>query len=207
MTKVKICGITNLQDAQNAVKAGADALGFVFYRKSPRYVAPKEAAAIIARLPKWIEKVGVFCNARERTIKRIIKSCGLTMVQLHGRESCVFCRRFADLPVIKAFTVKNKIDIRAIKRYNTYAYLFDTYHRGVPGGTGSVFDWSLIDPVQMRTVVFLAGGLHPGNVADAIAGVHPDWVDASSLLELSPGKKDARRVIEFIAVAKNQKPG
>jgi len=198
MTKVKICGITNLEDARGAVSAGCDALGFVFFEKSPRNIRPEEARRIIAMLPRRVEKVGVFCNARERTISGIVRKCGLPMVQLHGDESAGFCRRFK-VPVIKAFRIKNKIDMAGIKRYNIFAYLFDTYHGRLRGGSGRVFDWSCIDVKAFDRPVFLAGGLTPDNVAAAVSAVGPAWVDASSSLETSPGRKDPRIVREFIS--------
>jgi phosphoribosylanthranilate isomerase len=198
MTKVKICGITNPEDARAAVSAGCDALGFVFFEKSPRYIRPEEAGRIIKTLPRRVEKVGVFCNARERTIAGIIGKCGLTMVQMHGDESAGFCRRFK-VPVIKAFRIKNTIDMAGIKRYNTFAYLFDTYHNRLRGGSGRVFDWRCIDVKAFDRPVFLAGGLTVGNVASAVSAVDPAWVDASSSLETVPGRKDHRRVREFIS--------
>jgi phosphoribosylanthranilate isomerase len=206
MVKVKICGITNLEDARNAVLAGADALGFVFYRKSPRYVSVHKAAQIIRELPKRVKKVGVFVNARVSTIKHCAHICGFDMVQLHGRESARTCSRLAPLPVIKAFSVRGAIDWAFIARYRTFAHLFDAYAPGVHGGTGAVFDWLLLrDSSAKRAsgVLFLSGGLHGRNVRKAICVCKPQWVDASSSLESFPGKKDTRKMVAFVKAAKH----
>lgn len=194
-----------MEDAMVAIGAGYDALGFVFYKNSPRYVTPIKAKNIIKKLPKEIIKVGVFVNAKEKTIKRIAKLCQLDMLQFHGNESPEFCQRFSDYKVIKAFRVKGKIDFKNILRYKTFAYLFDTFVKSKPGGTGKKFDWRLIKRIidKINCPVFLSGGLTEDNVKEAIGLVKPDWVDVSSSVEISPGKKDFRKVKEFIRVAKD----
>jgi phosphoribosylanthranilate isomerase len=201
--KVKICGITNLKDARASIEAGADALGFVFYRRSPRYIAPEAAAEIIKKLPKGLKKVGVFVNEKQEAIRRIAKLCKLDMLQFHGHESPGFCARFKDYKVIKAFRVKDSIDEGGISQYNTFAYLFDAFKKGEFGGTGQKFNWGLIrHKIKRKRPIFLSGGLRAGNVKDALKCVQPEWVDVSSSLEINPGKKDRRKIKEFIKITK-----
>lgn len=206
MVKVKICGITNLKDAINAANSGCDGIGFVFYKKSPRYISPHKAKDIIKFLPPDIIRIGVFANAHEKTIKRIAKLCNLNILQFHGNESPEFCERFSSYKIIKAFRVKNKIDLKQLIRYKTFAYLFDTFIKSKIGGTGKNFDWSLLtrELAAIEKTIFLSGGLNEKNVSRAIKAVNPGWVDASSSLEINPGKKDYRKVKNFIKAAKNK---
>jgi phosphoribosylanthranilate isomerase len=206
MVKVKICGIRNLEDARDAVAAGADALGFVFVRASPRYVTPQAAGRIIRQLPKRVKKIGVFVNARPATIKRYARQCALDMAQLHGNESAGLCGQCAPVPVIKAFRVRGTFDTGVSAKYKTYGYLFDAYSPGAPGGTGRTFDWSVLKTVRQHRVpggIFLSGGLNARNVRKAIRTVRPQWVDASSSLEAYPGKKDRRKMAAFVRAAKH----
>jgi len=206
MVKVKICGIRSLVDALEAVAAGADALGFVFYRASRRYVAPEMAGWIIRQLPERVKKVGVFVNARAATIKRYARQCSLDMVQLHGNESARTCSQCAPVPVIKAFCVGKKFDAGVIEGYNTFGFLFDAHVPGKAGGSGKTFDWSLIKTIpsfRMPSEIFLSGGLNARNVSKAIRMVRPQWVDASSSLELFPGKKDRRKMVAFVKAVKH----
>jgi phosphoribosylanthranilate isomerase len=203
MIKVKICGITNLEDAGDSVKAGCDALGFVFYKRSPRYIKPEKASKIIKELPKNVKKIGVFVNAKEKTIRYIAKLCGLDMLQFHGDESPEFCQRFGNYKIIKAFRIKDKIEVKKILRYRTFAYLFDTFVPGKIGGTGRKFNWNLLRKIdKIKQQIFLSGGLNTRNTKEAIKVVHPDWVDVSSSVELRPGKKDYKKVSEFIDTVK-----
>lgn len=203
--KVKICGITNLEDALAAVDAGCDAVGFVFYKKSPRFIRPKAAQEIISRLPKTIIKAGVFVNSKEKTIKRIAEACGLDMLQFHGNESPQFCERFRNYKVIKAFRVKDSLELESVLRYKTFAYLFDTYVRSKIGGTGRIFNWGLLDSIGgIKRAIFLSGGLTKENVRAAIDKVCPGWVDVSSSVETSFGKKNHRKIKEFIKSAKGE---
>lgn len=202
-TKVKICGITNLKDALNALEAGCDALGFVFYKKSPRYITPKEASGIIKNLPKNIFKIGVFVNEKEKNIRKIAKLCGLKMLQFHGDESCGFCKNFGGFKIIKAFRIKEKLDLSRILRYNTFAYLFDTFVKSRPGGTGKQFNWDLLACLDIKQPIFLSGGINANNVKRAIQVIHPDWIDVSSSVELRPGKKDHSKVKELIKAVKS----
>ncbi len=205
MVKVKICGITNLEDAAAAVKAGADALGFVFYRKSPRFVKPQTAAQIMRQLPARVKKIGVFVNARPATIKRYAAQCRFDIAQLHGNESPRHCSCCRPVRVIKAFRVRGAVDIGTVAKYKTFGYLFDAYVPGTPGGTGRVFDWSFMAGVSRLHVpggIFLSGGLNSRNVGNAIRIARPQWVDASSSLESAPGRKDRRRMAAFIRIVK-----
>ena len=203
MVKVKICGITNLEDAQFAIKAGCDAIGFVFFKESRRYITPRKAKEIIDCLSTKVLKVGVFVDANEKDIRWILKNCGLNMLQFHGDESPDFCDRFKDCKVIKAFRIRRKRDVRNIYRYKVSGYLFDTYIKSKPGGTGEKFDWELVrDLDDLEGEIFISGGLTDKNVQKAIEVVNPDWVDVSSSVEKTPGKKDPLKVCNFIRVAK-----
>lgn len=203
MVKVKICGITNLEDARAAIAAGADALGFIFYKKSPRYISPKEVDKIIKQLPPSVIKVGVFVSAPEKRIKAIARLCRLDMLQFHGSQTPEFCARFKAYRIIKAIRVKDKLDIRGILRYRTFAWLFDTFCAQKAGGTGRTFDWKLLkDMGAIKKPVFLSGGLTEKNVKEALSIAHPDWVDISSSLEIRPGRKDHSKVRDFVRAAK-----
>jgi len=203
MIKVKICGITNLEDALCAVLAGCEALGFAFFKQSPRYITPEKAAKIIRCLPKHVIKIGVFVNAKEVSIKRIAKLCHLDILQFHGDESPEFCRKFKGYKIIKVFRVKDDIDTEEIKKYKTFAYLFDTFTRSARGGTGKSFNWEILSHLKgIKQPVFLSGGLSVANVRHAVKLAHPDWVDVCSSVELRPGKKDHAKVRKFIQVAK-----
>jgi len=203
MAKVKICGITNLEDALASVNAGCDALGFIFYKKSPRYIKPQEAYEIIRQLPRSIIKIGVFVNARENYIKEIARICRLNMLQFHGNESAAFCDKFKDYKIIKTFRIKDKLNLKKILKYKPFAYLFDTFVKSKIGGTGKSFDWELIrHPGGLKRPVFLSGGLDEKNVECAVKTVCPRWVDVSSSVELRPGKKDQKKVKRFIQAVK-----
>jgi phosphoribosylanthranilate isomerase len=204
MVRVKICGITNLEDALNAIKAGCDALGFVFYKKSPRRINAKKAEKIIKNLPKNIFKVGVFVDSRVSSIKNIARACGLDMLQFHGHESPEFCKKFRNYKIIKAWRIKNKNSLKNLKRYPVWAHLFDTYQPNLFGGSGKRFDWRIIKGLKIKKNIFLSGGLDTGNVKQALKLIRPDWVDVSTSVEKAPGKKDLRKVKNFIKIAKNK---
>ena len=219
-TKVKICGITNLADAQAAVEAGADALGFNFYEKSPRYISVEQAAEISRQLPPFILRVGVSVNAPPELVMRAIASAGLTMLQFHGDEPPEFClqwtrrlvavnsaTRASQPPVglmsMKAFRIRDEHSLAQIPNYATDAYLLDAYSADEFGGTGKKFNWDLAVAAQkFGKPIFLAGGLTPENVADAVKKVRPFAVDVSSGVESAPGKKDHAKVKAFIEAAR-----
>ncbi|MBU0548277.1 MAG: phosphoribosylanthranilate isomerase [Candidatus Omnitrophica bacterium] len=202
MVKVKICGITNLEDALASLFSGANAIGFVFYRKSPRYISPFKARSISRILPKKIFRVGVFVNEDIKAAKKIARFCDLDMLQFHGQESAAYCRKFKGYKIIKAFPVKDEIDLAKISEYKGCALLFDTYSKSKAGGTGKKFNWNLLKNLdKIKQAVFLSGGLTVGNVEKAVKLLKPDWVDASSALESRPGKKDHRKIKKFIRQA------
>lgn len=199
---VKICGITNLEDALVAVQAGADALGFIFFPKSPRFVPARTAAEITARLPASLLKVGVFVDEPIESARRIMAEAGLTHAQLHGAESPEYCAQ-SPLPVIKALRVKDQSSLASLSQYQVHAFLLDSYVPGQHGGTGEKFNWDLaIQAKAFGPRILLAGGLTPENVAEAVATVRPYGVDVSSGVESSPGRKDHAKVREFIRRAK-----
>ena len=201
--KVKICGVTNFDDALGAVEAGADALGFMFYEPSPRNVSIKVAADIIRQLPPFVAKVGVFVDAAEEGVRRAIGECGIDTLQFHGNETPEFCRKFSPLKIYKAFRMENLESLRALPGYRTDAWLLDSFVEGKPGGTGAKFNWDLaVESKKLGRPVILAGGLTPENVADAVRKVRPFAVDVSSGVESSPGRKDHAKVREFIVAAK-----
>jgi phosphoribosylanthranilate isomerase len=201
-TRVKICGITNLADAQVAVEAGADALGFNFYEKSPRFIPTKTAAEISRALPLFTLRVGVFVNPSEELVRRAIGECGLGLLQFHGDEPPEFCLQFG-LMNMKAFRVRNAGSLKELPKYQTDAWLLDAYSSDTLGGTGERFNWDLaVEAQKFGKPVFLAGGLTPENVADAIRRVQPFGVDVSSGVESSPGKKDHGKIRAFIAAVR-----
>ncbi|HAV63213.1 MAG TPA: phosphoribosylanthranilate isomerase [Verrucomicrobiales bacterium] len=202
--KVKICGITSARDAQDTVAAGADALGFMFYPQSKRFITSDAAREIISGLPADVLRVGVFVNADRREVHRIIEATGINAVQFHGEESPEFCEEFRALKVWKAFRIENEDSLRTVRRFpNVDAWLLDSHVSGAHGGTGQVFDWGLaIKAKSLGRPVILAGGLHPGNVVDAVRQVQPAGIDVSSGVELAPGRKDPAKVRALIEAVK-----
>ena len=201
-TRVKICGITNLIDAQVAIEAGADALGFVFYEKSPRFVPMKIAAEISRALPPFIIRAGVFVNPTRELVSKAVAGCSLNLLQFHGDEPPEFCAHF-DLMSMKAFHIRDAGSLKGLLKYKTDAWLLDAYSSDTLGGTGEIFNWDLaVEAQRSGRPIFLAGGLTPGNVAEAIQKVRPFGVDVSSGVESSPGKKDHAKVRAFIHAAK-----
>lgn len=201
MTLVKICGISNLADALAAVDAGADALGFNFYLPSPRYISPPDAHKIINQLPENVLKVGVFVNEGLHSVVSIASEAGLSAVQLHGDESPEYCRELSGTYVIKAFGAGDNLDLTA---YDVDAIMLDTKDELLHGGTGRTFDWSIAQRANKSVPkLFLAGGLSPENVAEAIATVRPYAVDACSSLEERLGKKNHERMRAFVKAVRS----
>jgi phosphoribosylanthranilate isomerase len=202
MVKVKVCGITNLDDARAAVEYGADYLGFNFYPPSRRCITPERAHDIMARLPEEVAKFALFVNEPEEKIRRVLAAgggAGFSGVQLHGEESAEFCRGW-DLTVIKAFRVKDRDSLRAMENFPADYYLVDTYAPGY-GGSGEAFPWSWLEGLQSEKLI-LAGGLNTGNVAEAIRQVRPYGVDVCTGVEAAPGVKDHEKLKAFISAAK-----
>lgn len=201
--KIKICGITNLEDARAAAEAGADALGFMFYEKSPRAVSVETVEKISAQLSPFILRVGVFVNPEPDLVMAAIGRCGLNVLQFHGEEPSDFCTQFGVMSM-KAFRIRDTESLSEISSYRTDAYLLDSFVAGKAGGTGEKFNWDLaIEAKKFGKPFFLAGGLTPENVADAVRKVEPFAVDVSSGVEISPGKKDHPKIRDFIAAVRN----
>ncbi len=197
--RVKICGITRLEDALAAIEAGADALGFVFYDPSPRAITPAQAAAIVAQLPPFVTVTGLFVDAGESDVRAILRDVPLDLLQFHGNESNADCARFGR-PWIKALRVQPGQDLGAIMAAypDARGILLDAWHPEQPGGTGLQFDWRLV-PVSSCRPLILAGGLTPDNVAEAIRQTRPYAVDVSGGVEYAKGVKDAAKIQAFMA--------
>jgi phosphoribosylanthranilate isomerase len=203
MVKVKVCGITNLEDASVAADAGADAIGLVF-AESPRRVSVERAREIASTLPEGILKVGVFVDAEPEEVLRIARKVGLDYAQLHGDEppEAVVAVRDGGVGAMKALRVRNAEALAAVERYEADLFLLDAWSAKVPGGTGARFDWELAKSLKGRDNIVVSGGLNPENVREAIEFFEPYGVDASSSLEDRPGKKNGERVRRFVDAAK-----
>lgn len=201
-TRIKICGITNLKDAQAAVEFGADALGFIFYKESKRYVDPETANKIISNLSPFITKVGVFVNSDLEEIIEIRDKTGIDVAQLHGDESQEFCQSIP-FRIIKVIRVKDKSDIDRVAQYADQDILFDTYSDKEYGGTGRSFDWGILTDLSLPNRIILSGGLSSDNILDAVKIVRPYAVDVSSGVEAEPGKKDHKKIKAFIEAINN----
>jgi len=201
-TRIKICGITNMEDAEAAVGFGADALGFIFYKGSKRYIDPETAGDIISNLPPFLTTVGVFVNQDLDEIIEIKDKTSINAVQLHGDEDPQFCNS-VPTKVIKVFRVKGTLDPGKVAQYPVQAILLDTYSDDEYGGTGRSFDWGIIEEMSHPKKVILSGGLTPENVAEAVRIVKPYAVDVSSGVEATPGKKDHQKLKNFIEAIKN----
>jgi len=203
MTRIKICGITNVKDALDAVACGVDALGFVFAR-SPRKISAQRAAKIIEYLPPFVTKVGVFVNAEKKQVLRILRACKLNALQFHGDENdsyCSFFRKYCT--IIKAFRIKDKRSLDKVKEYrNAHAYLFDTYAENRYGGTGRAFNYRMLAGRNFKKPVIIAGGITKKNMPDIICTIKPYAVDISSGVETKPGKKNRRLMSSIVKTVK-----
>lgn len=189
----KICGITNLEDALASIEAGADALGFIFYKKSPRYINPSTASKIIKHITKEIKTVGVFVNESRYNIQEIIMETGINVLQLHGDESPEDCR-YSNAEVWKGVRINSESELSTLNKFKVDAFVFDAFHPDIYGGTGTVCDWDIVKVAAKIHKILLSGGLNPENVIDAITRVNPFGVDVNSGVESSPGKKDVRKI-------------
>jgi len=198
VTRVKICGVTRVKDAQAAVQAGAEAIGLVFYEHSPRRVSIAQAAQLVAGLPPFVTTVGLFVNADAASVRAVLAGAPLDLLQFHGDESPEYCAQF-DRPYIKAIRVRPGVDLIqcASDFRSARGLLLDAHVEGIPGGTGATFDWSLIPP-HLPLPVILSGGLDAENVAAAVEQVQPYAVDVSSGVEESKGIKDAAKIVAFV---------
>lgn len=202
-TRIKICGITRIEDAEVAVQAGADAIGLVFYAASPRAVSIAQAREISAKIPPFVSVVGLFVDSSAAEVESVLEQVSIDMLQFHGTESPAYCAQF-NRPWIKAVRMRPTLDLaQACSDYRAArGVLLDAWREGVPGGTGESFDWALVQQ-ELALPVVLAGGLHADNVASAVAQVRPAAVDVSSGVESAPGIKDATRIHRFVAAVRN----
>jgi phosphoribosylanthranilate isomerase len=200
MTKIKICGITNKADAVAAAELGVDMLGFVFYRKSARYVDPHVACDIANELPPSVMKVGVFVDEDKKSVLETAEAASLDALQFHGGETAEYCGYFRTAPfsIIRAFRIKDKKGLNGVNDYDTDLFLLDTYSKDAAGGTGSVFDWKIVEDYDFLRPIIVSGGLDPRNVSAAIKTLAPYGVDVSSGVESSPGKKDIKLMKRFV---------
>lgn len=203
-TRVKICGITRVEDAQAAAAQGADAIGLVFHRPSPRYVDPGLARGIAEQTPAFVSTVAVFVNPSRDEVEQVIRECGVTLLQFHGDESPEFCGSFS-VPYTKAARIRPGLDlIKYLSPYSTArAWMLDAFHNELWGGTGGAFDWSLV-PGGIAKPIILSGGLTAGNVVDAIRRIRPYAVDVSSSVEAAKGIKDPAKVAAFIGAVAHE---
>ena len=199
--KVKICGMTNLNDVKVAVDGGVDAVGFIFYKKSPRSVTMQAVRKIVLELPPFVDSVGVFVNETAEQINKIADRCNLDRVQLHGNESPTFCKKIRRR-VIKAIRVKDIQSLKKLSDYPVSSFLLDTFSEDQYGGTGRVFDWNLAYPAKKYGPIILAGGLTPINVHQAIQSIQPYGVDVCAGVESQPGIKDHKKMQTFLKNAK-----
>ncbi|BDU50880.1 phosphoribosylanthranilate isomerase [Haliovirga abyssi] len=202
--KVKICGITRLEDAQVAIENGVDALGFIFYKKSKRYIEPNKVKEIIKNIPPFISKVGVFVNEDINDIKRIGKELKLDILQLHGEESVEYLKELEKgFTVVKAFRIKDIRELEKIKDYKIKWFLLDTYSSKEYGGTGEKFNWEIVKEAKKYGKVILAGGLNSENIKLAIDELKPYGVDISSGVEIDKGIKDRKKIIDIMRIIKD----
>jgi len=203
MALVKICGITNLDDALAAVDAGADSLGFNFYLRSPRYITPETAAKIIDRLPAEVLTVGVFVNEDLDAVEKTASAAGISALQLHGTESPEYCKALKGRYLIKVFATSGEFKPETVLDYDVQAIMLDAFDKKTFGGTGKLSNWSIARKTRdLFPRLFLAGGLSAENVGEAIDRVNPYAVDACSLIERAPGRKDHVRMHAFVAAVR-----
>jgi phosphoribosylanthranilate isomerase len=202
-TQVKICGVTNVADALAAAEAGADMIGLNFYEGSPRHITLATALEIHRALPPFVVRVGVFVNPPEDLVMRALGDCGLSLLQFHGDETSEFCTQFGAMS-LKAFRIQDASSLAALENFQADAFLLDAHSKSGLGGTGETFNWDLaVEAQKFGKPIFLAGGLTPENVADAVRQVQPFAVDVSSGVESAPGKKNIAKVRTFIAAVRS----
>jgi phosphoribosylanthranilate isomerase len=203
--RIKICGITQYEDARIATNLGVDALGFIFYPKSPRYIAPAQAAEITRRLPPFISRVGVFVDEEMSMLLEISQFAGIDTIQLHGTESPTYCKKIP-YPVIKSFSIEPTSDLSLLEQYEVSGFLLDTWHAELRGGTGRTCNWTMAQRACMQyNTIILAGGLGPTNIEEALEKVNPFGVDINSGVEIKPGIKNPHKMREAINIAKKWK--
>jgi phosphoribosylanthranilate isomerase len=202
--KVKVCGITSYEDAAMVLDQGVDALGFNFYASSPRYIRPEDARSIIRRMPPFVVAVGLFVNVEDPgQVSSIAHTAGIQVLQLHGDETPAYCQKLSGWPLIKALRIGNSEVPLGLEEYPVRALLLDSKDDALFGGTGKSFDWSMAKDIKRIRPILLAGGLRPDNVREAIRVVAPYGVDVCSGVESAPGKKDARKLMQFMNEVRN----
>lgn len=200
--RIKVCGITRFEDAKVAASIGVDALGFIFYQRSPRYIPPEEAALIIKQLPPFVSRVGVFVDEDQEKVVAIARATGIDTIQLHGTESPRYCSKLP-LPIIKAFSIEPDSDLSLLEQYHVAGFLLDTWASGKRGGTGKTFDWSIARSACIKYGrVILAGGLNPTNIEEALESVHPYGIDINSGVEIKPGIKNPRKMHDAVRIVR-----
>tara|TARA_B100001123_G_scaffold114815_1_gene133858 strand:+ start:2540 stop:3163 length:624 start_codon:yes stop_codon:yes gene_type:complete len=204
--RTKICGITQEDDAQFAAEQGADAVGFIFYVPSPRFVEPDQAAEIVAGLSPLVTPVGVFVNTDRHLTESTIEKVGLRAIQLHGDETPEDCLGYS-VPVIRALRVGSEFDVGDLEAYSVETFLLDTAKDGLYGGTGQTFDWAIAQDASRMRRIILSGGIGPENVAEAVSAVQPYAVDCGSGVEAKPGVKDHEKITAFFNALKRQEQG
>jgi phosphoribosylanthranilate isomerase len=204
--RIKICGITREQDALAAAKLGVDALGFIFVKKSPRYISPGDASAIIAHLPPFISRVGVFADEAPENVIEAAREASVDTIQLHGEETPDYCRGIP-FPVIKALGLRPDFDLKRLKEFTVSGILLDTWQKGLKGGTGIAGDWNIAKHIAERcSRTILAGGLGPSNLEAALTTVRPYGVDINSGVEISPGVKNPHKMREAVRIIRAWHP-
>jgi phosphoribosylanthranilate isomerase len=202
MTQIKICGITNEEDALCAAECGAVALGFIFYSASPRYITPEKSLSIIKRLPAEIITVGVFVNETAAEVKRICELCNIDFIQLHGDESAEYCCTFSPKMIIKAVNLESEVDLTNAGKYDVAALLVDSRHAGLYGGTGKKANWDLALQIKSKKPLILSGGLNEDNVKEALEKVAPQALDFNSGVEIKPGQKDHKKIARIMEIVR-----
>jgi phosphoribosylanthranilate isomerase len=200
--KIKICGITNVDDALLTAELGADALGFIFVKTSPRYIRPSTARKIIEELPPFIVPVGVVADAEHDDILELIDETGIRCLQLHGNESPEQLEYFR-IPVYKSFRVNKDFSLKTLQQYKGSVYLLDTYVEGILGGTGKTFDWEIAIKAKIYGHIILSGGLKPENITEAVKKVRPYAIDVNSGVESAPGKKDKNKLEHLFKIIRS----
>jgi phosphoribosylanthranilate isomerase len=207
-TRIKMCGLTRSKDVEFAVSQGTDALGFIFYKKSPRNVFPDFVREMVSKLPPFVDSVGVFVDRDREEVEEIVEYCGLSHAQLHGKEDFKYCERVeryaSPCHVIKAFRVSETTKSADFTPYDdvVHGYLLDTYAKGNAGGTGKTFDWNIINRLDLQRPLILAGGLSPENIEEAIKTIRPFGVDVNSGVEVEPGVKDHSKLMELVRLVR-----
>lgn len=212
-TRIKMCGLTREKDVEAGINAGLDALGFIFYDKSQRNITPDFVRSVVAKIGPFTDCIGVFVDRQREEVEEIVEYCGLSHAQLHGNEDPKYCERVerfvSPCRVVKAFRVRETSTKEEFAPYAdvVHGFLLDTYSKGIAGGTGHTFDWSIIEKLELQRPVILAGGLNPDNVEEALQEVLPFGLDVNSGVEIEPGIKDHGKLYDFVRKVRSFEAG